>query len=451
MQVESYTIGFIPEAARYGHPWRLFTIWFGCNLQLLGLSIGAFGTLAGLSLGWTVAALLVGNAIGTVFMAAHSAQGPQLGVPQMIQSRAQFGVMGAALPLLAVVVAYMLYTALDAIIVRHAVQTIVPVSDDGAIIVFNLAALVVAFIGYELIHRMGIFISVASAVVLGAAAIILVGEAHWPHAASPLRAGSNGFVATAFLITVSQSASWCLSASPYVADYSRYLPADTSPARTFWFTASGNFLGAQIIMTLGAFIAQHFPAITQDPSIAIPSLFGVLGGAAKASLILAVFLGAVMNFYSSYMSLVTIVTGRMTRLAISKMVKLVIMGVVMLISTALALLTKDNFDRYFSDVLGIVIYMLIPWSAINLADYYFVRRGHYIIEDLFDARGSYGSFNPAAIAIYLAAVAVQMPFMRLSFFEGVIAQRTSADLAWVPGLIVPALLFTLIKPKCIKS
>ena len=35
-----------------------------------------------------------GAAVGTVFTAFHSAQGPQLGLPQMIQSRAQFGYRG---------------------------------------------------------------------------------------------------------------------------------------------------------------------------------------------------------------------------------------------------------------------------------------------------------------------------------------------------------------------
>ena len=34
--------------------------------------------------------------IGTIFMALHAAQGPRLGVPQMVQSRGQFGAKGAA-------------------------------------------------------------------------------------------------------------------------------------------------------------------------------------------------------------------------------------------------------------------------------------------------------------------------------------------------------------------
>lgn len=444
MKVESHSIGFIPEAARYGHPRRLFTIWFSANLQLLALSVGAFGTLSGMSLAWTIVALLIGNTIGTIFMAAHSAQGPQLGVPQMIQSRAQFGVLGAALPLASVVVAYTLYTALDCIIVRHAIQSLVPVSENGAIILFGLVALVVAFIGYELIHRIGGLMSLASALVVIATTAILAARVSWPTALfqSP---GATGFVTAGFLVTISQSTSWCLSASPYVADYSRYLPGDVSPPRTFWYTAGGNFFGATAMMTLGAFLAQHFLGISNDPSIGIPALFGRLGAVIKLVLIGGVFLGVVMNFYSSYMSVVTISTGPIKDFAMNRRYKFCIMLALMIISVALAVATKNDFDEYFNDVLGIVIYVLIPWSAINLSDYYFVRHGRYQIADLFDGSGEYGLFNWSAIAVYVLAIVAQIPFMRLTFYTGPFAAWLHADLAFLPGLIVPAVLFTLIE------
>ena len=450
MDVENYTIGFIPESARYGHPRRLFTIWFSANLQLLALSVGAFGTLSGMSLAWTIVALLIGNTVGTVFMAAHSAQGPQLGVPQMIQSRAQFGVIGAALPLISVVGAYTLYTALDAIIVRHAIQSLVPMSENVAIVMFGLAALIVAFVGYELIHRIGGMLSIASGLVVTATAILLASQVSWPQAlfASP---GGHGFIVAGFLVTISQSTSWCLSASPYVADYSRYLPGNVAPARTFWYTASGNFLGATAMMVLGAFLAQHFLTISQDPSIGIPALFGRVGPAVKLVLIGGVFLGVVMNFYSSYMSVVTISTGSIKTFSMSKGYKLAIMSVLMVISVTLAIGTKDDFDAYFADVLGIVIYVLIPWSAINLSDYYLVRHGHYRIDDLFDSAGEYGRFNKGAIAVYLIAIAAQIPFMRLSFYIGPVARWLHADLAWLPGLIVPAVLFTVLERARITS
>jgi hypothetical protein len=56
---------------------------------------GAIGPLTGLSLPWTIVAIVGGSVFGTLFQAFHGAQGPRMGLPQMIQSRAQFGSRGA--------------------------------------------------------------------------------------------------------------------------------------------------------------------------------------------------------------------------------------------------------------------------------------------------------------------------------------------------------------------
>ena len=71
-------------------------------MQVTALVVGTLDIVSGLGLFWTIVGLVIGNVIGTIFMAAHSAQGPHLGIPQMIQSLAQFGVFGAALPLIVV-------------------------------------------------------------------------------------------------------------------------------------------------------------------------------------------------------------------------------------------------------------------------------------------------------------------------------------------------------------
>jgi NCS1 family nucleobase:cation symporter-1 len=88
-----------------------------------------------------------------------------------------------------------------------------------------------------------------------------------------------------------------------------------------------------------------------------------------------------------------------------------------------------------------MIYLLVPWSAINLADYYVVRKGNYVIADFFRRDGQYGAFRWRTIAVYLFGIAVQAPFMSLSFFKGPIAERIGADLAWLPGLLVPSALY----------
>jgi purine-cytosine permease-like protein len=57
--------------------------------------VGFVGPSLGLDLLWSVVAVVLGVLFGTLFMAFHANQGPSMGLPQMIQSRAQFGMRGA--------------------------------------------------------------------------------------------------------------------------------------------------------------------------------------------------------------------------------------------------------------------------------------------------------------------------------------------------------------------
>jgi len=98
LRLEQHGIDFIPLSERHGHPKDLFTLWFGANAMAITLATGAIAATTGLGLLWGSAAIIAGALAGTVFMACHSAQGPRLGLPQMIQSRAQFGFYGANIP-----------------------------------------------------------------------------------------------------------------------------------------------------------------------------------------------------------------------------------------------------------------------------------------------------------------------------------------------------------------
>src|SRR3954451_20781803 len=89
--VEVRSIDYVPVEERHGKPRHLGPVWFQGNAELVTLAVGAIGVAAGLNLIWALIAIVAGVLIGTLFMAFHSAQGPKLGLPQMIQSRAQFG------------------------------------------------------------------------------------------------------------------------------------------------------------------------------------------------------------------------------------------------------------------------------------------------------------------------------------------------------------------------
>lgn len=439
LRVESHSIDFVPLTERYGTPARLFTIWFSINLSIVCAAVGALGPPTGLSLGWTVLAVTLGNALGSVIMAAHSAQGPVLGIPQMIQSRAQFGVLGAALPLIAVVITYTLYTAADGLLVEGSITALLPVDNSVALILFGLVTLIIAYIGYELIHKMGAVLAVTSALLFLVAAYLYMRQ---PSAVgATVAVGRPHFTNTAFMLMVTQAAAWSLSFGPYVADYSRYLPPEVKASTTFWCTGLGCFLGATLVMSFGAYIAVLVPSLGADPGRAVSEVFGSARPVAQILVILGVLQGNVMNLYSAYMSTVTIYSGVKSMQRVGRLAKIALMTILIGIATGISILTQNAFQTYFADILSVMIYLLVPWSAINLADYYLVRRGHYVVADMFRSDGQYGAIRWDTIGVYVLGILCQGPFMQVSFFVGPLAKWLGADFAWVPGLLIPGVLY----------
>jgi len=249
MNIEHRSIEFIPECERYGSPKRLFTVWFSVNMQVTALLVGTLSVIEGLNLFWTFVALITGAVIGSIFMAAHSSQGPHLGIPQMIQSRAQFGVLGAAFPLLVVVLSYVLFFAANSVIMRESIKAVCPVSDDAAIVIFGVVTMCIAFVGYELVHRVGYVLSCLSASLFAMTLFLALHGSFPEHIWSP---ALSAFKWATFMLAVTQAASWSIGFGPLVADYSRYIPKTASTAQTFWYSYLGQAVGSLFVMLLGA-------------------------------------------------------------------------------------------------------------------------------------------------------------------------------------------------------
>ena len=129
--VERQTIAPIPEDERHGTSRGLVAIWFGMNMTPLAVVTGATATtVLGLSLGWAIVAVLVGNMLGGIGMALHAAQGPRLGVPQMLQARGQFGAYGAAVIVLVALVMFVGYFSSNLVVAAGSVHQIAPGMDE---------------------------------------------------------------------------------------------------------------------------------------------------------------------------------------------------------------------------------------------------------------------------------------------------------------------------------
>lgn len=94
--------------------------------------------------------------------------------------------------------------------------------------------------------------------------------------------------------------------------------------------------------------------------------------------------------------------------------------------------------------------MLIPWTAVNLVDYYLLRHGDYDIDSLFAKDGGvYGRFNWTAIACYVLGIALQIPFLSTTLWVGPIATSLGGvDISWLVGLaVICPLYYVLMRAK----
>jgi nucleobase:cation symporter-1, NCS1 family len=88
-------------------------------------------------------------------------------------------------------------------------------------------------------------------------------------------------------------------------------------------------------------------------------------------------------------------------------------------------------------MLSVLLILLVPWSAINLADFYFVRKGRYAISDIFNPHGIYGSYNIAGLLSFFLGFGLEWLFVSLSFYQSPVAHALDGgDISWVVGIVV---------------
>ena len=103
----------------------------------------------------------------------------------------------------------------------------------------------------------------------------------------------------------------------------------------------------------------------------------------------------------------------------------------------------DSFIANYEEFILLLLYVLVPWTAINLVDYYLLRHGKYDVEPFFRQDGGvYGRVNVAAITCYMVGILVQLPFVSSALYTGPIAKALGGmDVSWIIGLLVTSPLY----------
>ncbi len=431
---ELSTIQPIPHDRRHGTYGDLFTIWFGSNLMLLTIATGGLATTVfGLSFGWAVSGLALGNLVGAIFMALHAAQGPTLGVPQMIQTRGQFGSMGALLVIGIVIVMYVGFLASNLVLGGQALASLrAGTSDVPGITLVGVLSVIAAIYGYDLIHAYARWMTYISGAVLLLAALWIV----WIHGLPADFLARGGFSLAGLLGVISAAALWQIAYAPYVSDYSRYMPRDTGARPAFWASYWGCTLGSFLPMVLGAVVGLAEPhgnymaglaALTRGIAPLVLIVFTVGVAAANA-----------MNLYCGALSTLTFGQTLWPRWSPGPRARTLIALSLFGLSLIAALASKDRFLVNYEHFILLLLYVLVPWTAINLVDYYLLKHGEYDVASFFRRDGGiYGWVNPAAVSCYIVGILVQLPFIDSPLYRGPVARALGGvDLSWIVGLAV---------------
>jgi NCS1 family nucleobase:cation symporter-1 len=443
--IEKRSIDYVPCAERHGKVWHLWTVWFAGDANLATLAVGVLGITLGGNLLWTTVAVVLGCALGTFFMAFHSTQGPRLGLPQMIQSRPQFGYVGALLVWAVALIAYIGYNAFNEVLAAQALHQVyggVSPTSPVAMIVLGTAGAALAAVGYRKIHlaqRSFAYLIIAILTVFTLGAFFKLGfpASQWDPA---------GFKPVPFLTELFAAASYQLSWSIYVSDYSRYLPRDVGTRESFWWTYLGAFIGGTWMMLVGSVgAAAASPklnvaaAMEQAADAVVPGLGKVLlvGG------LLGLVTITALNFYGASLTLLS-VADTCKPLECTATKRLISIFAAAVASTALALASSGDFINSWGDLLAVLLYLFTPWTAINLVDFYVLRKGHYSIREIFNPNGMYGRWNWRGLLAYGVGFVVMIPCFSTGLYTGPVARALGgADIAMLVGLPVAALVYLL--------
>jgi nucleobase:cation symporter-1, NCS1 family len=438
--IEVRSIDYIPDDERHGSLISQFTLWLAANLQITAIVTGALAVVFGGDVFWSLWALFLGQLFGGAVMALHAAQGPQLGLPQMVSCRVQFGVYGAIIPIVAVCLMYIGFSASGCVLAGQATAQLLHVDDSFGIAIFSGVIVIVTLFGYQTIHWLGRIASVIGIVGF----LYMFGRLLAMHAVPALLAERH-FSLSRFLLAMSLSASWQIAYGPYVADYSRYLPRATSVPRVFTAVGLGSVVGSQISMTFGVLAAALAGARFEHHEVAYIVSLGSAGIVASL-LYFSIAFGKItvtsLNAYGSFMSMATVVNGFRGGSRIAPRHRLYYIAAMVGVAALLALTGRHSFLQAFEAFILCLLAVFTPWSAINLIDYYCFTRSRYDVPALSDPAGRYGRWNTTGIAIYLIGIIVQIPFLATSFYTGPLVGRLGGvDVSWLVGLLVPGMLY----------
>lgn len=407
----------IAESERSGKARSLFWPWAGANVSLLALSYGAFFLGFGVSFRQATWAAIIGTVLSFLVVGVSSLAGKRSNAPTMILSRAAFGVKGNIVP---GALSYLVFVGWETVLVSLATLAtgtvfirVGHIDHNAALIIgFLIAVSLTVFggvLGFSTIMGIQKWLTLITVFMTVVYIALTFNHVDWS-SVNAINDGSNqAFIGALIFGITGIGLGWVNSA----ADYSRYLPRSVSSKSVVGWTVIGASIVPIVLVIYGSALAGSSKAlsdsIAMDPIGALTSLLPtwfLIPFALVA--ILGLVGGAILDLYSSGLTLVSI------GLPVKRHVAASIDAVIMLAGTIYIVWFADNFFFPFQ---GFLITLGVPvavWSAIFVADVV-LRKTAYSEVDLFDETGRYGAWNKKSMALMAIGTIVGWGFVTNTF------------------------------------
>jgi nucleobase:cation symporter-1, NCS1 family len=363
LSIEAHGMEPIPENARYGSVGRVFTVWFTPNLVPAAFFIGTLVTLDFLKLGFftSLLAIVVGNVVGSYFVALLSTMGPKLGLAQMPAARLPFG-KSIVVPGLLNWFSTIGWDGINSVFGAIAITILIPALPFwGALVIIVAVQAALGIIGYEAIHQFEKWM----AIVLGAMFVVLT-IAIAGQGSTALTDGFEGLDQIgAFVGYVAIVASFVLAWSLYASDYSRYLPPSADTRKVFWYTLGGMAIASAWLEILGLLVAGS--ATGGESSDTIYAVLGGNGNLMAALAMVAIAIGTIavnaMNDYTGSLSL------QAAGLKIKRVYSAIVVAVLGFLFT-LYIQYNGDFAANFINFILFISYWITPFVGVVVADWW---------------------------------------------------------------------------------
>jgi nucleobase:cation symporter-1, NCS1 family len=418
----------IPADGRYGGNYRMFTVWFAPNLVPAAFFVGTLpaASYIGLSFGWGIVAIVLGNLIGAILPAIMAVMGPRTGMAQLPLSRLVFG-KTIVVPGLVNWGAQIIWDGLNGLFGAEALAILFHVPFWTGLIIIILLQGTLAVLGYEIIHQFQKWMSIVLFIVFAilTVKIISIGTVH-------ISAATHGADAVGgFILMVTIVASFTLGWDVYASDYSRYMKVDTPWWSIVWRVVAGLCLSAGWLEVLGLMAAR---LATNSTSGGIYDLMGkgFLGVIALIAIALGTVAVDALDDYTGSLSL------QATGINVPRPISAVLVGIGGF-AMALYLHTGDIASRV-TNVLLFLGYWTAPFAAIVLV-HWWRHRGKLDVTGILNFSTLESGW--AALACLLIGFAASAPFMDTSIYVGAVSKGPlhGGDLAYFVGFVVAGVLF----------